>query len=111
MELNYEIYQIQESTKEEGKPYRLFEELEDDVKEINLDEQNYKKVFTGKLLPNGKRRFNAKLALEYLFEVFNLNNPREFTGRSLSVSDIVKIQGKYYHCQRIGWKEINIVNS
>lgn len=109
MEIHYEIYQIEESNDEDNKPNRLFEELGDDVNEVDLQEQHYKKIFEGQLRPNTKRRFNYKLALEYLFEVFNLNHPREFTGRSLSVSDIVKIQGKYYHCQRVGWKEINVV--
>lgn len=52
--------------------------------------------------------------LEYLFAKFNLNHPSGFTGHSMSVSDIVKInfigakdsETKYYYCDVIGWKDI-----
>lgn len=46
--------------------------------------------------------------LEDLFEIFNYKRPKDFTGRSLSVSDIIKLDDKYYYCDDFGWKLLNI---
>ena len=111
--LNYEIYQIDIKNDPE---HRCFSELFDDVEELSLDDYNYVRVFKGKFEPNTKnpskifkRRINYIKILNYLFERFNINRPAEFKGRSLSVSDIVKIDNKYFYCQPIGWKEITVV--
>lgn len=49
--------------------------------------------------------------LERLFEIFNINRPNDYKGRSLSVSDVVEIKRKnitrYYYCDSFGWKEIS----
>jgi hypothetical protein len=46
--------------------------------------------------------------LEALFEMFNLNHPADYQGRSLSVGDLVRldIDGRsyYYSCEPAGWK-------
>ena len=48
--------------------------------------------------------------LEDLFEIFNIHRPEDFTGASMSTSDIVvlidDIGGKWYYCDRFGWKDI-----
>lgn len=46
--------------------------------------------------------------LEYLFEIFNLNHPIGFNGRSMSVSDIVQLDDKYYFCDSMSWQEITV---
>lgn len=46
--------------------------------------------------------------LEDLFEIFNYKRPKDFTGRSLSVSDIIKLDDKYYYCDDFGWQLLNI---
>lgn len=52
--------------------------------------------------------------LEEVFEVFNLRHPEDFTGHSLSVSDIVQIIGSdegsngYYYCDVCGWEKLDI---
>lgn len=42
---------------------------------------------------------------------FNINHPEDFTGRSLSVSDIVAVIRKsgtrYYYCDIFGWEDIS----
>lgn len=46
--------------------------------------------------------------LEYLFEKFNLDHPKDYKAHSLSVGDIVCINDEdYYYCNGIGWKNIN----
>ena len=44
--------------------------------------------------------------LEDLFTKFNIKRPEDFKGHSLSVSDIVELDGKYYYCDNVGWTDI-----
>ena len=44
--------------------------------------------------------------LEQLFNMFNIAHPEDYKGRSMSISDVVEIEGKYYYCDPIGFKEI-----
>ncbi len=49
---------------------------------------------------------DAHKALEGLFMNFNINRPADFKGHSLSVSDVVELDGKNYYCDSCGWKEL-----
>ena len=66
-----------------------------------LDLNDYEVVYEGELdcseMPN---------ALEELFEIFNVKRPKDFERRSMSISDIVEIDGKNYYCDFVGWKEL-----
>ena len=66
-----------------------------------IDLNDYKVVYEGELeypeMPN---------ALEELFEIFNIRRPEDFKGRSMSVSDIVEVDGKNYYCDAAGWVEL-----
>ena len=66
---------------------------------INL--KDYEVVYEGELdyleMPD---------ALEELFKIFNIKRPKDFEGRSMSISDIVEVDGKNYYCDDIGWKEL-----
>lgn len=50
------------------------------------------------------------MILEKLFELFNINHPQDYQCRSMSVSDIVRIERNgifvWYYCDRMGWKDI-----
>lgn len=50
------------------------------------------------------------IILEKLFELFNINHPQDYQCRSMSVSDIVRIERNgnfiWYYCDRIGWEDI-----
>ena len=66
-----------------------------------IDLNDYGVVYEGELdcpeMPN---------ALEELFEIFNVESvrrPEDFKGRSLSVSDIVEVDGNNYYCDAVGW--------
>lgn len=66
-----------------------------------IDLNDYEVVYEGELdypeMPN---------ALEELFEIFNNKRPKDFEGRSMSISDIVEIDGKNYYCDFVGWVEL-----
>lgn len=79
---------------------------------------DYKKVYSGELVDmlrfNGKDipcNTNDNEVLEDLYVKFNINRPSDFTGHSLSVSDIVEIvrkdETKYYYCNDFGWTDIS----
>lgn len=44
--------------------------------------------------------------LDDIFARFNINRPQGFKGHSLSVSDLVELDGKKFYCDSFGWKEI-----
>lgn len=50
------------------------------------------------------------MILEKLFELFNINHPKDYQCRSMSVSDIVRMERNrtfvWYYCDRMGWKDI-----
>jgi len=52
----------------------------------------------------------SESVLEKLFEKFNMNQPDDFKGHSLSVSDVVVLFDhngcKWYYCDRFGWENI-----
>jgi hypothetical protein len=82
---------------------------------FNIDD--YYRVYSGLLIDNivygdktSSCNENDNKVLEELFEMFNVNYPEDYKGRSLSVSDVVAIVRKnvtrYYYCDSMGWKLI-----
>lgn len=72
---------------------------------------NYDTVYTGPIV----RTQNRTPTLENLFEIFNRNRPADFTGHSLSVSDIVALKQNgvvsYHYCDSIGFQELPVFMS
>ena len=79
---------------------------------------DYKQVYKGELVD--AVQYGEKIntcneddhkVLESLYVQFNVTNPEDFIGRSLSVSDIVAVirKGgtKYYYCDSFGWEDIS----
>lgn len=64
----------------------------------------YKTVYSGEI--NTKKFTNVIDVLEEIFKIFNINHLEDFRGHSLSVSDIVKLDDKYYFCDSHGWEEV-----
>lgn len=88
--------------------YSIYQRIADDKKFQPLDKgteiinlKNYTQVYKGEI---NEETVNA--ALEKLFFIFNMQHPSDFIGHSLSVSDIVEIDGKFYYCQPVGWQEV-----
>lgn len=44
--------------------------------------------------------------LEHIYHKFNVERPKDFNGHSLSVSDVVGLDGEYYFCDSIGFKKL-----
>jgi hypothetical protein len=45
--------------------------------------------------------------LEVLFRKFNIEHPEGFESYSLSVGDIVDLDGRIYWCAPVGWERVN----
>lgn len=72
--------------------------------------ENYEAIYTGEL-PNGSSTIDK---LEQLYTRFNIDRPEDFTGHSLSVSDIVALKQddviSYHYCDSIGFQELSDFN-
>lgn len=54
--------------------------------------------------------------LEDIFSIFNgigdtVEWTRNFKGRSMSVSDIVELNGDFYYCDTIGWQKLPAIKT
>lgn len=97
--INYELYQIAniEKCHYAFKTYNI-------AKDYKFSLKDYNKVYSGSLFRSLSETITDHL--ERLFTIFNLQHPVDFRGHSLSVSDVVKIDGRYFYCDLFGWKEI-----
>ena len=83
---SYAIYQLRSG--DELRDYR-FEGMERLQKAgLSVERGNYKLVYTGELHYPG----DTYDKLNSLYQTFNINHPADFTGHSLSVSDIVALK-------------------
>ena len=109
---SYSIYQVNDETKN-GR-YIKFMGL-DFVKEndlctmsgdlCKLDSDLYNKVYEGQTEVGEDEE--AIVTLEYLYMKFQGEKPEGYTGHSLSMSDVIVLDGKAYYCDSCGWEEID----
>lgn len=75
-------------------------------KGIPVEKSNYTTLYTGEL-PTSETSMGV---LEQIYVNFNLHRPADFTGHSLSVSDIVALKRdgvvSYHYCDSIGFREL-----
>jgi hypothetical protein len=96
--MKYKIYQI---TNYNDCDYKF--EWWDWAKEKFNFERDYSLVYEGEI----ELETDPILTLEKLFEIFNINHPADFRGHSLSVSDVVELDGIKYYCDSQGWVKLN----
>ncbi len=68
------------------------------------------KIECPKQLPEDREQRTYRL-LEHVFSIFNTKHPAGYCGRSLSVGDVVRLEGKHYLCVTIGFQEITFMAS
>ena len=80
-----------------------------------LPAEYYLPVFRGEieyspsLLENDEQR--TCMILEKVYTIFNTAHPSGYCGRSLSVGDVVKLEGNYYLCAAIGFQQVSFQSS
>ena len=92
----YKIFQLNHS--EEAHNYRFLPYRENRVAQRSM----YNVVYEGVIEDTG----DVFGVLESLFAKFNINHPADFKGHSLSVSDIIELDGKYYYCDSISFVQL-----
>ena len=96
----FEIYQMPMATPEAFRPLCAWKDGK------KPDFSMYVRVYAGEY---AVENFNDQIAhrmLEEIFEEFNIDIPNDFYGRSLSVSDVVTLNGTAYFCDGFGWKKL-----
>ena len=68
----------------------------------NFTTDDYEVVYEGEV----KIKPDVHAMLETIFYIFNCCRPEDFKGRSISVSDVVELNGKVYYCDSFGFREI-----
>ena len=91
--MQYKIYQMMKRT-----DYR-FEDW--DWAKDYFDMNDYTCVYDGQI--TGEDVYDM---LENIFVKFNTRRPEDFRGHSLSVSDVVSLEGRLFYCDICGWIEV-----
>ena len=96
----YSIYQLDLSDHTDNLRFISLDWLESKGFSVDLD--NYRMVYAMRLEPGE--------TLEDIYRRFNIDHPKDFTGHSLSVSDVVVLHGNgadtAYYVDSIGFKEL-----
>ena len=99
----YKIYQLPDGEKYHGIRFEGKEQLEKDG--VQLNHEDYELVYEGEI-----DDFKGNATLEAIFTQFNTAHPADFSGHSLSVSDVIVISadGKEsaYYCDSFGFVEM-----
>lgn len=80
------------------------ESSEDD--EYPFNPEDYTCVYS---TDSTKLSITVENILNSIFDIFNVSHPKDFFGHSLSVSDIVLLDGERtgcFYCDTFGWKDI-----
>lgn len=98
------IYQVDMSKPTGAKiMFRSLKSIKKEGTSLTLDA--YKKVYEGDFEENTKSNLPVT---EQLFMKFNLSRPKDFKGHSLSISDIIVIDGQQYFCDEYCFKSISV---
>ena len=99
--MNIAIYQVNMDRDNDNVAFMNYEKLERFQGPAAINGKIYDKVFEGEVSCGN---------LEEVYQMFNINHPDGYRGRSLSVSDVVEVASEekstFYFCNSIGFKEI-----
>ena len=97
--MKYTILQLDTHNPDVVKDRKLFEPWNILNQHSKFDISQYKKVYEGEI----QEEKNLLRTLESIFEKFNLHHPSDFYGHSLSVSDVIVLDGVSYYCDSYDW--------
>lgn len=91
---HFKIYQLDANNNDARN--MMFMDYEFVTKYFTLSIDLYKLVYEG----------DTEGDLDDLYQEFNINRPEDFKGHSLSTSDLVELDGKFFYCDSYGWEEV-----
>ncbi|MGL5435491.1 MAG: antirestriction protein ArdA [Lachnospiraceae bacterium] len=96
----YDIYQLKDTPDRRDYAFEPLDRLHEQGRTVDM--QNYDKVYSSVMRPSEN--------LESIYTKFNIDRPEDFTGHSLSMSDVVVIhqqgQDTAHYCDRFGFAEV-----
>lgn len=95
----FQIWQIP-GTSPDFRDY-AFEDYQTTVKRqggADIPRERYKLVWT--------EAMDSYPAPDDIYYRFNTDHPEAYRGRSLSVGDLVEIDGDVFFCDNVGWKQV-----
>lgn len=96
----FTIYQLKDGPETRNYRYEAYESLQEAG--LAVDRQNYDLVYTAPL--------DGKTTLEDIYRTFNIDRPADFTGHSLSVSDVVVLnrsgKDEAHYCDSFGFTPV-----
>ena len=97
------IYQINMDRDTKRVAFESLERLEKYQGSAEIDSSLYDRVYEGDVECSN---------LEEVYQMFNLNHPKDYMGRSLSVSDVVEVtyedgKSEFFFCDSIGFEEVD----
>ena len=99
-ESRFGIYQLKDTEETKDIHFMNMDYLEKEG--ISVSRENYTLVYTGEL--------KEGMSLEDIYTQFNINHPADFTGHSLSVSDVVVLhqdgENTSHYVDSVGYREI-----
>lgn len=100
--MNIRIYQVNTDLDEKGVAFAPLDRLERIQGEEEVNAAVYEKVFDGTV---------SETTLDGVYDLFNEDRPRGFTGRSMSVSDVVQVvdgpvEKGFYYCDSFTFRKI-----
>ena len=96
---NYEIYQLKSGDENHDIRFEPLNQLAE--RGIKPDFNNYDKVYEGSISGGA-----VDEKLDNLFVKFNSERPEDFTGHSMSVSDVVVLDSTAYYVDRVGFQPL-----
>lgn len=106
--MNFKIYQLNheycEKERENGNLRVMFASYDETVKDgILIRKKNYDLKWDGECILESE---SVSKVLNKVFSKFQNGNVEGFRGHSLSVSDVVEIDGVGYYCDDLGWRKL-----
>lgn len=101
---DFEIYQIKKSDETNSIRFEPLERLAELGQKPEFS--NYDKVYEGDMSTINVRGNTVGDKLEAVFVKFNFDRPEDFTGHSLSVSDVVVMDDKAYYVDKVGFQPL-----
>ncbi len=99
------IYQVNNEPENRDLRFATLKSLEE--KGLTVNHSAYDLIFTAETNADGRTK---EQILEDIYDQFNIEHPKDFKGHSLSVSDIVVLEGgdgqTVHYCDNIGFREI-----
>ncbi len=105
MKHEYKIYQLDAHDENVLKDHKMYESWEMLNRTAGFNFHQYKLVWEDDIEVYDDTASEEKV-LDKLFEQFNVAHPKNYHGRSMSVSDVVVLNGTMYYCDSFGWKKI-----